>query len=262
MGSGDEKRMREEYDRICKLGIPGSIQLLDENGRIKEQHAGFAADKPRRYKDADGTPYDPTVVAIGAPPLDLSRIADAIKAMPETDPALDPEPGKKTTPVEEVSTPAGPVTRPKPPVEPALRSVATHAAERGVYQEPPKQFTHEPMAREIPTGLRITDAGVLDERNGHVYSKADLIEILNMLRQRKEEVKPGLTKQDWDLEARRWRDKTTKTGKPGRRGDSMDEFTELFAEMARLDRLEAKLLRRRKSLRRRMITKMISLVIR
>lgn len=252
--------MREEYDRVCKLGMPGSIQLLDENGRIEEQHAGFASDKPRRYKDTDGTPYEPTVVAIGAPPVDLSLIADAIKAMPETDPALDPEPGKEpVTPIKEVNTQAGPVTRveppkqpvepPKQPVEPAWRSVAT--------QELPKK----PVPREIHTGLRITDAGVLDERNGHVYSKADLIEILNMLRQRKEEVKPGLTKQDWDREALRWgRDKTMKTGKT--ENSSMDEFTELFAEMAKLDRLEAKLLRRRKSLRRRMITKMISLVIR
>lgn len=85
-GPGSEKRMRDEFERLRKVGMPGSVQLLDENNRIVEQHGNFSPDDKRRYKDEDGKPYEPTVVNKGATPVDLSKIADAIKAMPETDP--------------------------------------------------------------------------------------------------------------------------------------------------------------------------------
>ena len=89
-GPASPERMRSEFERMRGVGIPGSIQLLDEKNHIVEQHGTFTEDKPRRYKDEDGKPYEPTMVNMGSQPVDLSSIADKIKAMPETDPD-DPE---------------------------------------------------------------------------------------------------------------------------------------------------------------------------
>lgn len=91
-GPGKPERMRSEFERMRGIGMPGTIQLLNEKGGIEDQHASFTDDKPRRYRDEDGKPYEPTMVNMGREPVDLSKIADVIRSMPETDPDEDPPP--------------------------------------------------------------------------------------------------------------------------------------------------------------------------
>lgn len=91
-GPGSPDRMKKEFEKLRDAGVPGSIQLLDENKVVVEQHGAFVADKSRRGRDEGGGAYEPTVVERGHRPLDLSCIRNAIKGMPETDPDLDPDP--------------------------------------------------------------------------------------------------------------------------------------------------------------------------
>lgn len=80
--------MREEFDRIVKAGgVPGTLQLLDPTGAIKDQFGTMANSEMRRGTDqATGKPYEPTVIERGSPPLNLSALADRIKSFSEVDP--------------------------------------------------------------------------------------------------------------------------------------------------------------------------------
>jgi len=80
--------MREEFHRIVKAGgVPGTLQLLDPAGTIKDQFGTMANSEMRRaYEPATSKPYEPTVIERGSPPLDLSAFVDRIKAFPEVDP--------------------------------------------------------------------------------------------------------------------------------------------------------------------------------
>lgn len=90
---GSPESRRAEYERLCKLGLPGNVILLDEMNRIVTQHANFANDNTRRYRDETGKPYNPTLVELGYKHgVDLSPLRDYIASMPETDPDEDPTP--------------------------------------------------------------------------------------------------------------------------------------------------------------------------
>jgi hypothetical protein len=89
--------MREKFDQLRTVGIPGSLILLDDKNRIVEQHGNFAVDGKRRGKDEHGEPWEPTEVARGHKPVDLSILADAIKSQPETDPDAEEGDDEKTT---------------------------------------------------------------------------------------------------------------------------------------------------------------------
>jgi hypothetical protein len=92
VATGTEEQMHEEFARLRKAGMPGTLEIVDPDGKPVAQALGFVDDAKRRGLGPDGKPYEPTVVEVGHPPRDLRHLADLIKSLPETDPDLD-EPG-------------------------------------------------------------------------------------------------------------------------------------------------------------------------
>lgn len=92
VATGTEEQMMDELKRLRKAGVPGTLELVGPDGKPVAQALGFVDDSKRRGMGPDGKPYEPTVVEVGHPAKDLTRLADIIKSLPETDPDLD-EPG-------------------------------------------------------------------------------------------------------------------------------------------------------------------------
>lgn len=119
---GPETIKRAEFENLKGRGMPGTVILVDNKGKIVDQILGFADDEVRRYKDENGKQYKPTLVNMGQKnPVDLRRIKDIIAAMPETDPDLDPDDSvtqkilEELTKPKEPSVPNIPKEPPKPP---------------------------------------------------------------------------------------------------------------------------------------------------
>jgi hypothetical protein len=162
---GDEAKMREEYDRVIKAGIPGSILLLDDTGKIAEQHSGFANEKTRHGMAEDGSPYEPAVVERGHPNFDLGAIAEAIKSQPETDPDAEPEPSTANS-IEDSGAETERRTKELSDrlkeVEAALHKVSKQRPEvesAEPMSKPPtgpsRPFARGPFGREVPRGPKI-----------------------------------------------------------------------------------------------------------
>jgi len=136
---GSEEKMREEYERVIKAGVmSGSIILLDDTGKIAAQHSSFADEKTRHGRTEDGSPYEPPVIERGHPNFDLTSIADAIKAQPETDPDDDPEePSSSEATSGDVEVRAKDLEERLKEVEAALASKGKVEATKKPY-EPPK----------------------------------------------------------------------------------------------------------------------------
>lgn len=106
-GPSSPEIIRQEFDKLRQVPIPGNVLMLDEHNNIVDQLVNFEKDETRRHVDESGRPYQPTVVERGgiAPGFDLRGLRDIIASKPETDPDQDPpeqqaEPAPKHQPVQ------------------------------------------------------------------------------------------------------------------------------------------------------------------